>query len=329
MINRFFLFLGPNRTRALFFLLAITGLGNLLMNVIINENAWARDVQTISVFIFLIGTVVIILSALDSFERGRWIGIIAPVLGALIISALFFPSITPIVLGGGLGWIVAGAYLFRPRTPDEYKLAVRALRKSEYQDAVKHMDALINSDPKNPFHYRFRAEILRVWGKLPLAKRDYKKMTDLAPDMAVAWNGLAEIQLQMGDYESAHVAAIKAYQLAPDEWVSAYNLGAIEDRLNRPQDTIEHLRHALNLKIPDARHRLLVHLYMARAYSRLNDASSAEESVKKIQGLYGGIQEWRTLMKSDQAETLRTFIEADVNLASALADGEITIQDLK
>lgn len=263
------------------------------------------------------------------FERGRWLGIIAPVIGALLITALFFPNILPITIGAGLGWIVAGVYLFRPRTPDEYKQAVRALRKSEYQDAIKHMDVLINSDPKNPFHYRFRAEILRVWGKLPLAKRDYKKMTDLAPDMAVAWNGLAEIQLQMGDYESAHIAALKAYQLAPDEWVSAYNLGAIEDRLNRPQDTIEHLRHALNLKIPDARHRLLVYVYMARAYVRLNEIPAAEEAVKKIQGLYSGIQEWRTLMKSDQAATLRAFIEADVNIANALADGELAIQDLK
>jgi predicted Zn-dependent protease len=329
MIKRFLLFLGPNRARALFFLLAATGLGNLLMNVIVNESPWARDVQTVLVFVFLIGAAIIILSAMDAFERGRWIGILAPVIGALIITVLFFPNILPITIGAGLGWIVAGAYLFRPRTPDEYKQAVRALRKSQYQDAVKHMDTLIQADPKNPFHYRFRAEILRVWGKLPLAKRDYKKMTDLAPDMAVAWNGLAEIQLQMGDYEAAHVAALKAYQLAPDEWVSAYNLGAIEDRLNRPQDTLEHLRHALNLKIPDARHRLLVHLYMARAYVRMNNIPAAEEAVKKIQGLYGGIQEWRTLMKSDQAETLRAFIEADVNTATALADGELAIQDLK
>jgi tetratricopeptide (TPR) repeat protein len=328
MINRFFLFLGPNRTRALFLLLATTGLGNLVMNVIINENAWARDVQTALVFIFLIGATIIILSALDSFERGRWIGIIAPVIGALMLSAYFLPQALPIVLGGGFGWIVAGIFLFRPRTPDEYKQAVRALRKSEYAEAVKLMDSLIKTEPQNPHHYRFRAEVLRVWGKLPLAKRDYKKMTDIAPDSAVAWNGLAEIELQMGNYEPAHVAAIKAYQLAPDEWVSAYNLGMIEDRLNRPQDTVEHLRHALNIKIPDARHRLLVHLYMARAHARLKDYPSAEESVKKIQGLYSGIQEWRGLMKSDQAATLRAVIEADINTATALADGELSVQEL-
>lgn len=328
MIKRFFFFLGPNRTRALFLLLAGTGLGNLLMNVIIQDNPWARDVQTILVFVFLMGATVIILSALDPFERGRWIGIIAPVIGALLLAAFFFPNALPIVLGAGFGWIVAGIFLFRPRTPEEYKQAVRALRKSEYAEAVKHMDTLIKADPKNPHHYRFRAEVLRVWGKLPLAKRDYKKMTEIAPDMAVAWNGLAEILLQMGDYEAAHQAALRAYQLAPDEWVAAYNLGAIEDRLKRPHDVLEHLRHALNQKIPDARHRLLAHFYMARAYARLDDVTSAQDSVKKIQNLYGAIQEWRTLMKSDQAQTLREFIEADINTLTALADGDLTIQQL-
>ncbi|PJF32447.1 MAG: hypothetical protein CUN52_01685 [Phototrophicales bacterium] len=274
------------------------------------------------------GATVIILSALDPFERGRWIGIIAPVIGALLLAAFFFPNALPIVLGAGFGWIVAGIFLFRPRTPEEYKQAVRALRKSEYAEAVKHMDTLIKADPKNPHHYRFRAEVLRVWGKLPLAKRDYKKMTEIAPDMAVAWNGLAEILLQMGDYEAAHQAALRAYQLAPDEWVAAYNLGAIEDRLKRPHDVLEHLRHALNQKIPDARHRLLAHFYMARAYARLDDVTSAQDSVKKIQNLYGAIQEWRTLMKSDQAQTLREFIEADINTLTALADGDLTIQQL-
>ncbi|MDZ4671221.1 MAG: tetratricopeptide repeat protein [Phototrophicales bacterium] len=329
MLKQFMLFLGPNRARALFLLLGFTGLGNLLMNVIVNENAWARDVQTILVFVFLIGTSIIIISALDSYERGRWIGIIAPVIGALLLCVIFFPPALPIVLGGGVGWIFAGVFLFRPRTPDEYKKAVRALRKSEYSEAVKNMDMLIKTEPDNPFHYRFRAEVLRVWGKLPLAKRDYKKMTDLAPDMAVAWNGLAEIELQIGDYKAAHVAALKSYQLAPDEWVAVYNLGAIEDRLNIPQDAIEHLRHALNLKIPDARHRMLAHLYLARAHARLKDYSSAEEAVKKIQGLYSGIQEWRSLMKSDQATTLRDFIEADVNTATALADGDLSVQELQ
>jgi tetratricopeptide (TPR) repeat protein len=328
MIKRFFFFLGPNRTRALFLLLAGTGLGNLLMNVIIQDNPWARDIQTILVFVFLIGATVIILSALDPFERGRWIGIIAPVIGALLLAAFFFPNALPIVLGAGFGWIVAGIFLFRPRTPEEYKQAVRALRKNEYDEAVKHMNMLIKADPQNPHHYRFRAEVLRVWGKLPLAKRDYKKMTEIAPDMAVAWNGLAEILLQMGDYEAAHQAALRAYQLAPDEWVAAYNLGAIEDRLKRPHDVLEHLRHALNQKIPDARHRLLAHFYMARAYARLDDVPSAQEAVTKIQNLYGAIQEWRTLMKSDQAQTLREFIEADINTLTALADGDLTIQEL-
>lgn len=212
-MKRFILFLGIPRTRALFLLLGFTGLGNLLMNVIVNENPWARDVQTLLVFVFLIGAMLIIGSAMDPFERGRWLGILAPVFGGLLLCVAFFPDALPLVMGIGFGWIVAGLYLFRPRTPDEYKQAVRALRKSDYQEAVKQMDALIKIQPDNPHHYRFRAEVLRVWGKLPLARRDYKKMTELAPELAVSWNGLAEVELQVGNYEAARALRSKPISL--------------------------------------------------------------------------------------------------------------------
>jgi Flp pilus assembly protein TadD len=328
MIKRFRLFLGPERSTALFLLLALTGLGNLLLNVIVDKQDWARPAQSILVLTFFAGTAVIVGSKLDAHDRGRWMGILAPVFGAILLGIIAVPNLLPLILGGSVGWIAAGIFIFRPRGPMEYQQAVKHLRKNRYEDAVHALDRLIKNDPKEPNHYRFRAEILRIWGKLDRAQRDYEKMTKLAPNSPVAYNGLAEVHLQAEQYEKALEAARTAFDLAPNEWVAAYNLGMIEDRLHESEQAIEHLKLALDAKVPDSRHRLLIYLYLARAYARLGKIDEAQEAAHQLQRLRGGLNEWQVILQSDQADTLRDVIADDITTAEALAIGEITVETL-
>lgn len=329
MIKRFTEFLGPARLQALFLLLAVTGLLSLILNgVNAEENPWLIPVQTILAVVALVGAAVIIGGKLEPYERARWAAILLPAVVAFVLAATVFQPISLLLVGGGFGWIVAGLLLFRSKAPMEYKQAVRHLRKNEYAEAVKMMDTVIKNDPDDPNHYRFRAEILRVWGKLDRAKRDYLKMTELVPDSAVAFNGLAEVNLQAGDYAAALTAGRKAAELAPDEWVALYNLGMIEDRLRQSHDAIEHLNQALNLRVPDARHRLLIHLYLARAYARTGDAAAANEQAAALKKLSGGLDEWQKILASDQAETLRAAIGSDVTAAQAIVDGSLDVMAL-
>ncbi|MFW5691110.1 MAG: tetratricopeptide repeat protein [Chloroflexota bacterium] len=327
MFKRIQLFLGPDRLRALFLLLALTGLGNLLLNVVVDESPWARDAQTVLVIAWLAGSVWIVLGAMEPYQRGRWIGILIPAAGAVILG-LLFPRFFGIAVGAALGWIVAAGLIFRPRGPEEYRRAVRHLRKNAFKEAVDEMSALIKRQPDEPAHYRFRAELFRVWGKVDRARRDYKKMTELAPDMAVAWNGLAEVELQSGSYEAAQQAAARALELAPGEWVAAYNLGMIEDRMGQAQDATGHLQQALAAKVPDARHRLLIYLYLARAHARLGDLDAAGQAVRKLKAHGGGLNEWEVILQSDQAETLRAVIAADIDTARALINNEMDVAAL-
>ncbi len=326
--DQFALFLGPARLRALFVLIAVTGLVSLMLNAVIDESNTIPALQTLLALIALIGSAVIVIGRLDVVERGRWLAISLPAFGALILALTVLPNFALPLLGGALGWIVAGLFFMRSRTPMEYQKAVKHLRKSEYADAVKILDEVIKNDPQDPQHYRFRAEVLRLWGKLDRARRDYQKMTELAPDSAVAFNGLAEVDLQAGRYDEALVAAQTAADLAPQEWVALYNLGMIEDRLARSSDVIAHLDAALELRVPDARHRLLIHLYRARAYARLGDADAAQAAVDQVKQHTGGLEEWSKILESEQAETLRAAIGADVDAAQALAKGERAVMSL-
>jgi tetratricopeptide (TPR) repeat protein len=328
MIKRTQLFLGPARSRAFILWLGITGLASLILNVIVNQYGWVRPVQSLIVVVFLIGTAIIFGGRLAREERGRWFAILLPAVVALLFALFIAPQYGALLIGGSLGWIVAATLLTRVRMPMQYREAVKHLRKSEYAEAVKVMDRVIKEESDEPNHYRFRAEVLRVWGKLDRAVRDYQKMTQLAPNSAVAFNGLSEVYMQMGEYNAALNAARKANEIVPDDWVTYYNLGMIEDRQQQSQDAVEHLQKALALKVPDTRHRVLIYFYLARAYARLGDMTSAHEQLKAIRKLPAGLEEWEMLLESTQSETLRAVLGDDVADAQALLDGELELADL-
>lgn len=326
MLQRLHLFLGPTQTRRLFLLLAFTGLANLILNAFVDELPWARDGQTALVLVFLIGTTGLIVARLSPQERARWIAILAPAIGALIIGVVVAPDQLLVALGLALGWIVAGMFLFRSRGPMEYREAVKHLHKGRYDEAIQILDRLIKQEPEKADHYHFRAEVFRVWGKLDRSRRDYQHLTQLVPESAVAFNGLAEVELQAARYDPARDAAIRALERAPDDWVAHYNLGMIEDRLGASEAAIDHLDRALELRISDARHLLLAWLFLVRAYARLGDFEAARSGVARLRKLRGGLNEWQVLLQNDQAETLRAMLEEDVQTAQALVDGDLEVE---
>lgn len=323
ILQRIQIFLGPTGVRAFFLWFALTGLASLILNAFVEQVDWVRPVQSLLVVAFLIGTAVIVGVRLPPEERGRWAAILGPALIAVLIVLVIAPQFSAVLIGGALGWIVAGLLLTRSRMPMAYRDAVRHLRKNEYEQAIRVMDRVIKDEPNNSNHYRFRAEVLRLWGKLDRAARDYRRMTEKAPESALAYNGLAEVNLQAGKYAEALDAAQKANQLAPDDWVTYYNLGMIEDRLKQSEAVVDHLRRALDLKVKEKRHLALIHFYLARAYSRLGDEDSARQQVRALRSLPAGLEEWQTILASNQAETLRQVLGEDVQAAQLLASGEL------
>ena len=328
MIDRMRLFLGPARLRALFLLIAGTGLASLMLNAFAPGDTTVRALQLVLAGIAVFGATGIVLSRMDPQERGRWLAILAPAYGLVVIGIVVLPQFGLAFLGGALGWMVAGTFIFRVRTPPGYRIAVKALRKGDMAGAVAAMDEVIKEDPKDPAHYRFRAELLRLWGKLDRARRDYVTMTELQPESPEAWNGLAEVQLQDGNYADARAAAQRAVELAPGDWVALYNLGMIEDRLRESEAVIEHLLLATDRKVPEVRHRLLIYLYLTRAAVRLGEMTRAENWLENMRRQRNGLEEWERILEHEQAATLRSVLGADVDTASSLLGGRMALDAL-
>jgi len=335
MFKRFRLMLGPQRTQALFFLLALTGLGSILLNVAAADDTaadWIPTVQNVLVGVFVVGAVIIIGSAMEPYDRGRWLGILAPAFGLVLLGTAFFPDQLVLLMGGAVGWVLAGMFLFRARGPMEYQQAIKAFRKNNYQEAVDTISSLIKQEPRTVSHYRLRAEFFRVWGKMDRARKDYKKIVDLSANDSlekwVGYNGLAEVEIQMNLLDAARKSAKNALELAPDQWVIAFNLGMIEDRADNPQAALDYLDQAVANKIPEAHYRFLTHFYRARSYARLGDMPAAEDAARQVKAHGGGLNQWQMILQSDQADTLRDVLEVDINTAEALFNGAITVNDL-
>ena len=134
----------------------------------------------------------------------------------------------------------------------------------------------------------------------------------------MAYNGLAEVELQGAPYEDARRAAQKAHELSPDEWVAAYNLGMIEERLRQDDAGLSHLSNALALDIPDSRHRLLVHLYLWRIHQRRGDQKLASGALAALKREKAGLEEWQVIMSADEAQALRAVLSDDIDEARRL-----------
>lgn len=328
MIRRFQIFLGPRRFKAFIALLGITGLSSLALSFVADQ-FWTTPAQTLLLLVFIVGSAYLILGRLPREERWRWLAIIVPAVLAIVIASLLLPHLTGLFVGAGIGWIVAGIFIFNSGGASKhYRRAIKAMRKADHATAISEMNSQIKQEPDHAEHYRFRAELYRLDGNLHLARRDYRRMIELDDQQAVAYNGLAEVELQARNYGQALAAAQKAYELAPDEWVAAYNLGMIEDRLGQSERALRHLQVALKSKIPDSRHRLLVHLYLLRANARLGNEVKAQEELEAIKREKAGLEEWQVIMRADEAAALRDVLQEDVELARALLRGEMQVSAL-
>ena len=113
MLKRFEIFLGPRRYRALIALLAITGLASLALTAFDDGGNFVTALQTLLLLIFVVGAAYLIMGRLPAEERKRWLAVILPSILVMLIGALAAPQLSGVFVGAGLGWIVAGIFVFR------------------------------------------------------------------------------------------------------------------------------------------------------------------------------------------------------------------------
>ncbi len=266
-------------------------------------------------------------------RRRRWdrkliVGTLGPAIVLAACGALI-PDWGLFFVGAALGWLVVAQFVFRGTTRMQYRAAIGHLRKGEYDDAVAILDAIVQAEPQDPAHREFRAVLYRLVGRLDDAVSDYKAVIALEPNGVSARIGLAEVYIQDEDYEQARAAARAAEVCDPNDWKALYTLGLLADREGDAPAVVDTLVRAVAAGIPLSRDRLLVHLWLARAYVRLGQREQAQQQVDELHQEAGSLDEWGLILESDQGRALRPLLEPDINLATQLVRGTAALEVLE
>jgi tetratricopeptide (TPR) repeat protein len=322
MLTAFQKWLGPGRFRTLIGLLIGTGLASTGLQIAFPEADWLAGAQVVLVLCFLGGGALIIGAAMSPVRQRRWAFMVGPALLALVVGLLLIPGWSRFFMGAALGWLLVSQLMLRDLEGREYKLAVKAIRKNNYGEALSQMTQLIEREPDKAEHYEFRAQILRLDKQLGAAKADYERAMALDAKSAVGANGLAEIYLEENNLSQARHWADVAYKQAPEEWVAAYNLGLIAERQGDDKTATTALKKALGLKMPDSRHRLLCQFWLLKVYHRQGKKKDLSAKLEALRKEHKGLHEWEVILESDESAGLRRVFQQDVRMIKDLLDGK-------
>ncbi len=260
-------------------------------------------------------------------SQQRFWSVVGPSL-VLIGLGVLIPRWTLFFGGAGIGWLIVSQFVLRGRVRMEYQSAIKALRRGDYAEAISFMDHLIAAEPDDLEHWRFRAELYRLAGDLPKAQADYEQMKQIDPNNADAYMGLAEVFAQQGQYDEARRYAEDAYQRQPQNWMTSYNLGMIEDRLGNAEAALHCLDETISLGVPSSRYWLLIRLWRARSFYRLGKLDEARGELDRMRKQTAGLREWQLVFESEHAAALRGMLEGDVKLAEELLNPQAVLERL-
>jgi Tfp pilus assembly protein PilF len=312
--------LGMARLRLIAGLVLVAVAVSLVLQGAFAGKSWLITAQIAVVWVSVVGIVLVLDSRLSGEGRRRLWLVQGPGL-ALLGLGIVVPALALVFGGAGLGWIVAAQFVLRGQVRMEYQNAIRHLRQGEYDEAAAIMERLITAEPDESSHYRFRAELYRLAGTPALAMADYKRVIELSSESAQGYAGLAEVHAQQGDFEAAHRYGLVALEREPRQWLNAYNMGLIADRLGDAAHAVAYLEQVLSLGVPHSRYRLLTRLWLARNHYRQGQLDAARQQVELMRKQAPGLRDWQLILASEHAAPLRGLLEPDIELARRLLEG--------
>jgi rhomboid protease GluP len=126
--------------------------------------------------------------------------------------------------------------------------AESALASGKPDAALPYADQAAREKPGSAEVHFLRASVLARSNQPQQAEEEFKRVLQLQPNQARAWNALGRLYVRQNRWPDAAAAFTKATDLAPRDASSWYDLGLTLQRLNRPDEAIPALRRAAQLR---------------------------------------------------------------------------------
>jgi tetratricopeptide (TPR) repeat protein len=133
-------------------------------------------------------------------------------------------------------------------TPEaEYQKGNEAFDRKEWDSAKKYYDAALRLNADHAPSLLNRGQVALVTGKVNDAAADFRKVTDLKPELPVARTYLAAALLDQGKHADAIVQAGKAVELDPKQSFAWYIRGTAQIHTGEFRKGIDDLNEAAKL----------------------------------------------------------------------------------
>ena len=144
-----------------------------------------------------------------------------PRFAALIAAALLAAVATPAAVPPAHAQAAATV----PPVATETQAIEALVRERKFDDALKRLDALLASAPRNAQARFLRAVVLADTGKTAEATAALEAMTQDFPELPEPYNNLAVLHAAAGRHEVARGLLLRAIDVAPNYLTAQENLG--------------------------------------------------------------------------------------------------------
>jgi len=178
-------------------------------------------------------------------------------------------------LGQGREWgrnsiLVAGLGLMGLGTLTVQRNQVWESETTLWQDAQRKAPLMVRP-------YLRLGSLHREAGRLDRAEEAYRRVLELDPGSAPAFNNLGNLHVQKGDLEAAEQAYKKSLEILPSYVEALVNLGTLYSRQNRMGEALDLYQEALPLSV----HREEIYNNLGTTYLRLERFVEAERALRQ------------------------------------------------
>ena len=129
----------------------------------------------------------------------------------------------------------------------EFYIGLTSYKKGDYEEAIKHYDQAIRSNPQIAEAYNNRGIAKHALGRHEKAIADYKEAIRLNPQYADAYNNRGTVKSALGRHEEATADCDEAIRLNPQLAEAYYNRGDAKNALGRHEEAIADYNEAIRL----------------------------------------------------------------------------------
>lgn len=122
-----------------------------------------------------------------------------------------------------------------------------ASQAGDYQTALVHLQRAAGYNKNSADVYVRMGRLLNQQERWAEAVGQWKRATEIEPDDAVAWSGLADANKALGEFELAAKDYLKAIELAPHKAEHHLKLGELNELEGKPESAIENYFQCLSV----------------------------------------------------------------------------------